>query len=252
MPVAALECGCPIYYTDANPSGVLPLVLVHGSGGNHRLWRNQIEFLARDPVRVIALDLPGHGRSGGEAQESVSAYRVVLRHFVRALDLPPFVLAGHSLGGAIVLEYALQYPDDLCGMVLVGTGGRLRVLPSILETLRRGGHAFLTGYAYSKTADPALVAEGEKEELSTDPALYLADLTACDRFDRLASLPHLEMPVLIITGSEDRLTPLKYARYMEKHLPRSSLHVAGGAGHMVMVEKPETVNRAILAFCRSL
>lgn len=252
MPVVTLENGWPIYYTEANPTGDLPLVLVHGSGANRCLWKNQIEALARDPVRVIALDLPGHGRSGGEAQESVPAYSDSVHRFARALSLPPFVLAGHSLGGAIVLEYALQYPGELRGMVLVGSGGRLRVLPTILEALRRGEHAFLTGYAYSNTAPPELVTAGEKEELNTDPALYLADLTACDRFDRLASLPYLKTPALIITGSGDRLTPINYARYMEINLPQASLHEVAGAGHMVMLENPETVNRAVAAFCRSL
>lgn len=252
MAAITLEDGLEIFYAEANPSASLPLLLVHGSGGSHRRWAFQIRGLGEGPARVIVPDLPGHGRSGGSPLDSIPACCAVLYRFVRALNLPPFVLGGHSLGGGIALEYALQHPGDLRGLILVGTGARLRVLPAVLETLRRGEFFSLTGYAYSETADPALLEAGKREDSAADPAVYLADLTACDRFDRMESLPLINTPALIITGTGDRLTPLKYARHMRDRLPRAELLEVEGAGHMVMIEQPVAVNSAITSFCLSL
>ncbi|HPZ65628.1 MAG TPA: alpha/beta hydrolase, partial [Bacillota bacterium] len=84
--------------------------------------------------------------------------------------------------------------------------------------------------------------------METPAAVYAADFTACDRFDRLDRLPEIEAPTLIICGTEDRLTPVKYSRYLHQTIPRSQLVELEGAGHMVMLEAPEQVNRAIAVF----
>ena len=87
---------------------------------------------------VYALDLPGHGRSGGPGRTDIGAYAEVVREFADALKLPAFVLGGHSMGGAIALEFALRYGSRLAGLILVGTGARLRVAPEILARHRGG------------------------------------------------------------------------------------------------------------------
>jgi len=92
-----------IYYTHSNPSALVvqrpPLVLVHGAGGDHLHWPPQLRRLAG--CEVYALDLPGHGHSPGAGRNTITAYAQVLNAFADTLALPPFVLAGHSMGGAI-------------------------------------------------------------------------------------------------------------------------------------------------------
>lgn len=83
---------------------------------------------------------------------------------------------------------------------------------------------------------------------NTDPLIYLNDLKSCDRFDIRDNLHRISKPTLIICGSEDSLTPVKYSRFLEENLPQSRLEIINGAGHMVMLEKPEAVNRAIINF----
>lgn len=123
-----------IYYTHSKPRGSLasrpPLVLVHGAGGDHLHWPPQLRRLAE--TEVYALDLPGHSRSTGAGRSTIAAYAQVIKAFGDTLALPPFVLAGHSMGGAIALAFALEYGVDLAGLVLVGTGARLRVNPAVL------------------------------------------------------------------------------------------------------------------------
>jgi pimeloyl-ACP methyl ester carboxylesterase len=98
-----------------------PLVLVHGAGGTHLHWPPQLRRL-RD-TDVYGLDLPGHGHSRGQGQDSIAAYRELILAWAEALSLRRFVLVGHSMGGAIGQEFALHYADRLAGLVLVSRAG---------------------------------------------------------------------------------------------------------------------------------
>src|SRR5262249_23177397 len=113
----------------------LPLVLVHGAGGSADLWQPQFEGLA-GVARIVALDLPGHGPLGGPGQPSIAGYAEWLEAFLAALDLGPVVLAGHSMGGAVVQAFALDRPERLDGIILISTGARLRVLARLVDLLR--------------------------------------------------------------------------------------------------------------------
>ncbi len=201
----------------------------------------------------LAVDLPGHGRSKGFPTNEISVYREWLHRFTEAIGLGPFVLAGHSMGGAIALDYALHYPDGVLGLILVGSGGRLRVLPDFLETLRGGTvPEALFESLYGPEASAELLKKGREELKSTSASIYYADLCACDKFDVIEELPRIKQPALMICGNEDCLTPVKYSRFLKDKLPQGQVEVIDGAGHMVMLEKPEAVNRAIARFIEQL
>lgn len=251
MPCVEIQ-GKRYFYAGERTGAGLPLLFCHGSGGSHRHWLYQLAGLTF-PVNPLAVDLPGHGRSEGSAQAEITVYRDWIKKMAEALALSRFVLAGHSMGGAIALDYALQYPGDLAGLILVGTGGRLRVAPAILDSLREGAlPAGMSGLLYGPEAPAELVKEGEREMRETPPGVFLADFTACDRFDRMSALEQITCPCLVICGSADRLTPLKYSRFLHEMLPAARLVEISGAGHMVMVEAPEQVNKAITAFIKEL
>lgn len=242
-----------IFYVGGKPpAGSLPVIFVHGAGGTHRHWVQQ-EKSFRQPFTFISLDLPGHGNSSGNAANRTAIYRDYIRALSRELKLPPFVLAGHSMGGAIALDYALAYPEDLRGIILLGTGARLRVLPKIIETYRKGEHyePFFELF-YGPEAPPNLKEETLTQLKSVDPSVYYADLTACDNFDVMDSLGKINLPVLIIVGEEDKLTPVKYGDFLKKNLPRAKMTVISRAGHMAMQEKPEEVSRAIFNFLTAI
>jgi len=165
-----------------------------------------------------------------------------------ALQLEQAIVAGHSMGGATAMTLALQHPQRAAGLVLVGTGARLRVLPAILEgTLSHFQDTveLICRYAYAPETDRQLVCRGEREMLQVAPQTVHDDFAACDSFDIMGQLEGIGCPTLVICGTEDRLTPPKYSQYLVDSIAGAELTLVPAAGHMVMVEKPELVAKAI-------
>lgn len=251
MPYINID-GKKVYYAGYSQTEGTPIIFCHGSGGGHHHWLYQLKGL-KGKVNPLAVDLPGHGRSEGEPADDIATYRDWLHLFAKALNLSPFVAAGHSMGGAIALDYALNYPEDILGLILVGSGGRLRVLPAFLETLQGGVvPAALADFLYCPDAPQELLQKGREEVASTAASIYHADLSACDKFDVTDKLERINQQVMMICGSEDRLTPVKYSHFLAEKLPSGRVEVIDGAGHMVMIEKPEEVNQVIETFIAGL
>lgn len=228
-----------------------PLVFIHGSGDSGRIWRLQVEQLNN----AFAIDLPGHGERADTlpAEVSVEDYaRVAHEIITRELGLQQPVIAGHSLGGAIALQMGLEYGAELGGLILIGTGSRLRVHPALLQEARES-----PDLAHEHTTEPCLLPEhvptiGQQilqEQIQPKPGILYGDLLACDRFDVTSRLHEIALPTLVICGSEDRLTPPKYSTFLRERLTGvahgARLHIFPAAGHYVMREQPEMVNRAI-------
>jgi len=231
------------------------LVLVHGAGGSHLDWPAPLRRLRG--ANVYALDLPGHGRSEGPGRSSIVAYRDFLRAFLDAVGLERATVVGHSMGGAIALDFALHYPDRLAGLILVGSGARLRVAPAILtgilsdsevETAFEATVDLVCDYAYGPGATEQLKRLGRQRLLQTPPQVLHGDYAACDAFDVMERLGEVRSPTLVIGGTADVLTPPKYSVYLRDHIPGAELVLVDAAGHMVMLEKPEAVSRAISKF----
>ena len=226
-----------------------PLVLVHGAGGNLMHWPGALRRLPGHTV--YALDLPGHGRSGGAGRAEIGAYTDVVRGFAEALGLAPFVLAGHSMGGAIALEFALRYPTRLAGLILVGTGAKLRVAPEILTGIRedfQGTTELLAQWAHGEHADPNLLRLYTRRLREVNLQIIHDDFAACDAFDRRADVSHITLPTLILCGEADRMTPVKLSQFLHEQITGSQLVIVPGAGHMVMLEQPAAVAENVAAF----
>lgn len=223
------------------------LLLLHGAGGTHRHWGEQLQALRG--ATVLALDLPGHGRSTGRGRQTIGEYANLVAEFMAPFESP--IIVGHSMGGAIALELALRYRDRLGGLVLVGTGARLRVMPTFLEGLREEFEStvdLIWRYAYGPSASEEMIRLGQEEMLAIGPEVLRGDLLACDRFDVMDRLDEIRLPTLVICGEEDRMTPLKYSRFLVDHIPGARLVTIPEAGHMVMLEKPQETTEAIAAF----
>jgi len=237
-----------IFYAHHASAGVRAphLILVHGAGGNHQLWGHAIRSLGA--AHVYAVDLPGHWRSGGTGRWAIADYAAFVVSFMDALHFEKAIIAGHSMGGATAMEMALRYPQRVSGLVLLATGARLRVLPAILSgTLSNFADTMklICQYAYSSYARPQLVRQGERQMLNVDPQTFHDDFAACDAFDVMERLGEIHCPTLVICGTEDALTPPKYAAFLAERIPGAELTLIEGAGHMVIIEKPDLVAQAI-------
>ncbi|MEA2008854.1 MAG: alpha/beta fold hydrolase, partial [Chloroflexota bacterium] len=225
----------------------IPIVLIHGAGGNHLNWPVQIRRLPER--RVYALDLPGHGKSNGHGWQQIADYSGRILAWMDEVGLYKVVLVGHSMGGAIALNMALQYPERIRGLGLVGTGANLPVNDTFLEntsneTTFQSTVEMLSSWAFSLDADPQLVQATQKQMLETRPTTLHGDFAACAAFDVRERLDEITCPTQVICGNEDKLMPIRYSQYLADHIASAELAVIPGAGHMVMLEKPERVAAA--------
>jgi len=228
----------------------MKLVFVHGSGQSGAFWQLQTAaFPSSD-----ALDLPGH--PGGEPLPTVEAYADWLKATLDRKAYEDVVLIGHSIGGAIAMLYALRHPKDLAAMVLVGSGARLRVLPSTLAALGRAldDPSLLTALLRPGLAlvPPALAEDLIAHFEEVGAAVFLNDMRACDRFDVMDRLAEIQTPTLAICGSRDVMTPPKYSQFLADRIDGARSVVIEDGTHMVFLERPDEVNRAITRFLAGL
>ena len=227
------------------------LVLIHSSMSSHREWSAQ-QSLSQDAILTL-VDLPGHGESDvlGESV-TVSKLATILSQFLKSLELFPSIPVGHSIGGAVAMQLALDFPSMVKALVLIGTGAKLGVYPAILESLHldydRAINLAIGQMCFTKNTDPKLVEEAKKEALMCPPAVSLGDFQACNAFDIRTRLHEITVPTLILVGDEDQLTPPKWSKYLHEHIKNSQLEIIPGAGHFVQQERPEAVNQAISLF----
>jgi len=236
------------------PSGLAPgrrnIVFVHGAGGSGGVWQRQRFDLDRG-VNTVCLDLPGHGLSPPPGCDTITGYADCLLRFVATIGLNRTILAGHSMGGAVVLEATLQKPELVEALVLVASGARLRVNPALFRAWEEEANTAALRMVeswYGPDSPDRLRAWSLEQFVAVRPEVVLDDWRACDRFDRMGQLEQIRQPALVVCGSLDRLTPPKFSQYLADHLPHATLTLIDRAGHMVMLEKAGEVSRAMLRF----
>ncbi len=231
------------------------LFFIHGAGMDGSIWKAQINHFARR-YTTYCINLPGHGGSDGGGKEKISDYAQDVRSLLHGL-MPsgPHLLVGHSMGGAIAIELAVQETPSVAGIVLLGTAARLRVMPIVFQTMTKDPDRFFRSIAYVAFArdTPNDVRERLIAATRSCPLpVIVRDLKACDAFDIGERLSAIRVPTLIICGAEDQLTPVNLARDLKAQIARSRLAAIPGAGHMVMVEAPGAVNQEIERFLAGL
>lgn len=233
----------------------LTLVLIHGSGGCAQRWNYQIAYFTRKGHEVVAVDLPGHGRTPGPGRREISAYADYVEDLLREKGTARPVIGGHSMGGAIALTMALRSPQAYSGLVLVGTGARLRVLPTIFEAITSNFDAateLMARNVYSPTVPPSELKRAIKQLREVDPDVLYGDFEACDHFDIMGEIGRITTPALVVVGAEDVMTPVKYAEYLRANLPNATMEIIQNAGHMVMIEQPDKFNAVVARFLSEL
>ena len=242
-----VDIGSEKIYFIERPGQGTPIIFIHGAGSSHLIWGMQMRALG-ERTRVIALDLPGHNKSQGTGRDSIDAYAEVVCAFLDALAIPRAVIVGHSMGGAITQTLALMHPARVAALALIGTGARLRVLPAFLEGMQNdfdGTVDKIIQYYFAEGADPRMVEKSAAQLRACGQSVVLGDFGACNRFDVTGRLADIRAPTLVVCGREDQLTPLKYSEFLAAKIPGAWLAVIDRAGHHVMVEQPEPVNRAL-------
>ncbi len=250
-----VQVGCTrIHFVEQCPNPAAthlsPIVFIHGAGGSHQVWLQQLRILGRRR-KAIAIDLPGHGDSNGSGADRIEVYRDIVVECVRALDLQRSVVVGHSMGGAIAQSIAVGSPGLLAAIVLIGTGARLRIHPKIFAGLQddvRQTVGMIAAWARAAGTPAEVISQDADAMLRTPASVIENDLRACDAFDLMEQVKMITLPTLVIGGAEDRMTPSAYAKYLHQQISGSQLLSIPDAGHMVMFERPDEVSRGIEDF----
>lgn len=252
MPTAA-----GIYYAESNDKNTLcpPVILIHGAGSSHQCWPALIRRLPG--YRVLALDLPGHGRSEGIALQSVTDYAYHLLQFMAATDIYQAVLVGHSLGGAIALETAWRFKEHIAAVGMIASSAFFNIPPDLLDYLTNpltqpDAVQQIQKHFYSKNTPSATIKQFSSAFPGIRPGVIAGDWMAAGSFDLRLQVPQIDIPTWIAAGADDRLIPPAHAHFLESHLPRARLQIFSDAGHMLMLEKPQAVSEGLSAFLTEL
>ncbi len=239
-----------VYYEETiPPSPQASILFIHGSGGSLNVWKPLMSQL-ENQYHMIALDLPGHGQSPGPPTRNIDHSSRLVQKFAEKMDLPrPMFLAGHSMGAAIVLTCALNFDAFFDGLILMGSGARMKVMPEVLEAMSRGDkNPDFIRVAFAKETPSEIVEKEVEQFISNHATVLFNDLNTCNQFDVSEILYRIEPPVHLIVGREDKLTPVKYSEFLNNNLLVSSLKIVEGAGHFTMLEKPDEVSASITEF----
>ncbi len=229
----------------------MKLIFIPGAGNTNSVWHYQTEHFSDSE----AINLPGHPE--GKPCTSIEDYADWLHQYILDRGYSKPVLVGSSMGGAIAQAYALNYPQDIKGLVLIGSGARMRVNPEFLGLMEAGiddPPTWLKKFVephYSRLASE-LRETVIKKVAEVGARVQLNDFQCCDRFDIMDKVHHIGVPTLVICGSEDQLTPVKYSQYLATKISGAKLAIIEGGTHFVFMEKPDEVNRAIGEFLENL
>jgi len=251
---------------EGNPDGI-PVVLIHGSLGSLHVWEGWVRELSPQ-ARLISVDLPGHGLTGTWARDeyTVEAYADFIEVLVDTLNLDRFVLAGHSLGGAVAWSFAATRPDRVSQLILVDAAGYPREggeapLPTRLARMPVVGdigiyfkpERLVRRSLAEAYADPAMVTPERikrSAELQRFPGNREATLQRARTQEPLDPTPlkRLRLPTLILWGAADRWVPAADGFRFQADIKDAKLEIFEKLGHNPMEEDPTATAAAVAAF----
>jgi pimeloyl-ACP methyl ester carboxylesterase len=261
--------GHPSYcYTGGKPFDAAQptAIFIHGVLNDHSVWILQTRYLAHHGWNVLALDLPGHCRSGGEPPASVEEAADFVLALMDAAGLKQAALIGHSFGSLIALEAASKAPERVSQLVLVGVAFPMRVSPALLEASSSApmrALAMVNVFSRATLAPPpsalgpgtwvygASMALGRRVLASNRKVnVFYTGFKACDSYQNgLQAMARVACPVLFVLGNTDQMTPPKAAQELIR-LARDARVVHLPGGHQQMNETPEEMLAALRGFLR--
>jgi pimeloyl-ACP methyl ester carboxylesterase len=233
------------------------VVFLHGAGLDHTAWTQQSRWFAHHGRSVLALDLPGHGRSTGAPLTTIGALAELVIQVLDAAGLRTAALVGHSLGSLIALETAARYGGRVRALGLVGAAATIPVNPTLLQAARTdlpAAIAMIVGWGYgpraslgpSPTPGLSLLGIGRQQLARAGAGVLAADLTACqDYADGLEAGNRVWCPTYLVLGELDRMTPVSCGEKLAAAIPDARKIVLPAVGHMIPMEAPEAVLEAL-------
>lgn len=230
----------------------LPLVVfIHGAGLDHTVWALPARYFAHRDRSVLAVDLPGHGKSEGAALTTIAAMADWIVKLLDEVGAGKAALVGHSMGALVALDAAARHAGRVRALALLGAAPKMPVHPDLLAAAAANDHlAFdlMTSWGFgpagrlggARVPGTWLMGGGERLLERVKPGVLHADLAACDAYaDGLDGAAKVACPALVIMGAEDKMTPAKAGTKLAAAIPNAQQAVIPGCGHMMLAEKPD-------------
>jgi pimeloyl-ACP methyl ester carboxylesterase len=238
-------------------SALPAIVLLHGAGFDHTTWALHSRWFAHHGFGVLAPDLPGHGRSSGAPLASIAEMADWTAALIEASGSAKARLVGHSMGSLIALETAARHPEKVSGLGLIGTAATMTVGPDLLRAAEANEQAAVAmvsiwGLGFQAELGGSLAPglwmhSGAQRVLEQcRPGVLFNDLSACNAYQgALAAAAKVAVPTTLILGERDMMTPAKAGKALAAAIPNARTIVLRGAGHMMMVERPDELLAAL-------
>jgi pimeloyl-ACP methyl ester carboxylesterase len=241
-------------------SSLPTIVLLHGAGFDHTTWALHSRWFAHHGYGVLAPDLPGHGRSSGAPLSTIADMADWTAALLDAAGVAKAWLVGHSMGSLIALEAAARHPAKVSALSLIGTAATMTVGPDLLKAAEANDHSavdmvsiwglgFQAGLGGSLAPGLWMHSGAQRVLERCRPGVLFNDLNACNAYQNaLAAAAQVAVPATFILGERDMMTPAKAGKTLASALPNSRTVVIPGAGHMMMVERPDELLAALQGY----
>ena len=235
------------------------VIFIHGAAMDHTAWALQARFFAHHDRNVVALDLPGHGRSEGPAKASVGDLADWIGELIDALGAEQAALVGHSLGSLASLELAARRSDKVRALAMLGTASPMPVGQPLLDAAEANDHSafdMITIYGHAKRSlvggnpTPGMWMSGGALRLleRVPPGVLYTDFCACNDYEGgLEAADKVSCPTLLLLGAQDKMTPPRAAKALADAIEGSETVILKSCGHMMMGEGPDEVVAALRA-----
>ena len=249
-------------YTAAHPLDAAKptVVFVHGAGLDHSWFGLQSRYFGYHGRNVLALDLPGHGRSEGPALGTVEAMADWVCAVLKNLEIGKAGIVGHSMGSLVALEFAARHPEQAERIALIAVAFPMRVSPEFLDAAKRDHHdAFdmhtIWGHApqvpLAGNPNPGMWMYGDTlaRLRRLAPGVLHSDLKACNDYSAgMESAAKVKCPVLFILGHRDVMTPVKATASLAQAIEQERTVQVPPSGHSLMAEAPDATLDALISF----
>ena len=232
------------------------IVLLHGSGQSHIVWSLTDQFLADQGFNVFALDLPGHGNSEGPSLQSIEEMSQWLNEFVEHLDIKKLILAGHSQGCLIALEFVKLYPKKVEKIIFIAGSYNIPVNQNLIDLSLAGEMEALNlmmkwGYGYPKKfigGNPLQKILNSSREVRE---VLAVDLIACNNYKSgVDAVKSINCPTFFILGEIDKMIKLDSGKQFANMIKNSQIHIIKDCGHMIILENAFEMREKITEFIK--
>jgi pimeloyl-ACP methyl ester carboxylesterase len=229
------------------------VLFLHGTGQDHTIWVLPTRYFARHDRNVLAVDLPGHGRSGGKPLETIEAMADWAVQVLDEAGLATAAVVGHSLGSLVAIATAARHPQRVRAIALVGVTVPMPVSGHLLDNAKEDRHEaieMLNYWGFSKSAQLGgnatpgnwMLGSGMRLREKAGPGVIHTDLNACNEYiEGMEHAATIDCPALLILGERDMLTPVRSAMKVAAALPNAEKAVLEGSGHALLSERPDPV-----------